>query len=245
MPVDFLDSATTNTGTINIDSNIDFPASTSTCTIMLWANFDAFLGGGDAHDPRLLSKASETSEAEHWWMLGTLESGGSKIRVRLRSTGTTTFVATSGTMVTGVDYHLAFTYSSPAVVLYLNTVNVGGGNMNTPGNIGVNSGVGVAIGNQPAGNRPHNGRLWDVRIYTRVLSSAEFQTIYTAKGTDNIVNGLMARWPLSEGSPGANVTGAGTIKDISGNKYNGTYSGSPASQYAAELVNLGYHKRRF
>ena len=41
-----------------------------------------------------------------------------------------------------------------------------------------------------------NGRLWDVRLYDRLLSASEIQTIYTARGTDSIVYGSLGRWPM-------------------------------------------------
>jgi len=46
------------------------------------------------------------------------------------------------------------------------------------------------------------GYLADVRIYNRVLSQSEIQSIYRARSSDNIVNGLAARWLLDEETEG-------------------------------------------
>jgi hypothetical protein len=78
--------------------------------------------------------------------------------------------------------------------------------------------------------RYHDGILDDVRIYNRVLSAEEVATIYSAvqtAGHDGIVNGLVARYTLSEGAPGVAASGAGAIKDIGPNGFDGTPVNSP------------------
>jgi hypothetical protein len=49
-----------------------------------------------------------------------------------------------------------------------------------------------------------DGSIADVRVYDRVLSLAEMQSIYIAQGKDGIVNGLQGRWPLRDGSISSN-----------------------------------------
>lgn len=61
------------------------------------------------------------------------------------------------------------------------------------------------------------GTLADLRIYNVLLNINSIQTIYNAKGVDNIVYGLKHRWPMiSEFPQLATASGSGSIKDIVG-----------------------------
>lgn len=51
------------------------------------------------------------------------------------------------------------------------------------------------------------GAIDDVRVYDRVLSAEEIQTIYACRGTDGIFDSLSLWYQLNEGSEGAAVTG--------------------------------------
>jgi hypothetical protein len=75
---------------------------------------------------------------------------------------------------------------------------------------------------------PMNGMIDDIRIYNRVLSTNEIQTIYNLRGNDHIVSGLIFRWTFMEGASGTVISGAGTIRDVSGNAHHNTLVyGSP------------------
>ncbi len=67
------------------------------------------------------------------------------------------------------------------------------------------------------------GRIEDVRIYNRVLSQQECETIFNSQGSDGIVNGLIHWWPLI-GPVGQTVTNE---RDIVGNADLSTVVGSP------------------
>jgi len=69
-----------------------------------------------------------------------------------------------------------------------------------------------------------SGSLADIRIYTRLLSTAEQDTIYGSNGHDNIEDSLWLRytWYSPEGS-----TLAGPVYDSSGNGRTGTLIASP------------------
>lgn len=71
------------------------------------------------------------------------------------------------------------------------------------------------------------GSLDDFRMYSRSLSAAEIQTIYTCAGRDGIVNDLQGRWTMIEQSPGSTAGGTGSVKDIAYGKANGTATNSP------------------
>ncbi|WP_414837454.1 LamG-like jellyroll fold domain-containing protein [Candidatus Nanosalina sp. VS9-1] len=66
-----------------------------------------------------------------------------------------------------------------------------------------------------------NGQIDDVRIYDRVLSTAEVEALYQRTSTQNITDqdrltsGLVGHWPLNEDS-------AGKAYDLSGNNFDST-----------------------
>ena len=72
-----------------------------------------------------------------------------------------------------------------------------------------------------------NGIINDARVYNRALSLPEIQTIYHSRGADGIVNGLVGRWLMNEGTDGATASGAGSCIDISKEGNHGTPTNSP------------------
>ena len=84
---------------------------------------------------------------------------------------------------------------------------------------------------------PADTDLHDVRLYNRVLTPAEIQTIFAARGGDDIVHGMTSRWPMFEGPPGSTISGTGVIKDIGSAKNNfSSASGAPDWVYDAALI---------
>jgi hypothetical protein len=83
---------------------------------------------------------------------------------------------------------------------------------------GVSNGV-MSFGARGTSN-PFEGELYDIRIYNRVLAAPEVQTIYNARGMDGIVAGLLHRWLMNEGQPGASLSGTGTVKDHASGQIN-------------------------
>lgn len=61
--------------------------------------------------------------------------------------------------------------------------------------------TGGAIGSRPNGTQGMDGFIEDFRLYNRRMSQAEIQTIVAAKGKDAINEGLLHRYPLSDGAP--------------------------------------------
>lgn len=72
-----------------------------------------------------------------------------------------------------------------------------------------------------------NARVGDVRLYDRALSAAEIETMWTLRGLDGLVHGLLHRWQLREWVPGGTAGGAGTAKDSGPGQVNGTPINSP------------------
>lgn len=76
------------------------------------------------------------------------------------------------------------------------------------------------------------GYIADVRLYNRILTLNEIQSIYATRGLDTIIDGLVLWYPMVEGPIGTNASGSGSIKDYVGTS-NGTpvTDGSPPSSY--------------
>jgi len=72
-----------------------------------------------------------------------------------------------------------------------------------------------------------DGYLEDIRIYDRVLSAGEVETIYACKGIDNITYGLLHRYMLNELPMDLTASGVGSIKDLGLNQNNMTPTNGP------------------
>jgi glucose/arabinose dehydrogenase len=157
----------------------------SALTICGWINADQFTHLS-SRDGRIISKTTGSGEDEHEWMLSTIESGGeTRLRFRVKTgINTTTLIADSGALQVGIWYHVAGTYDGAQMHLYLDGVEVGSANKS--GAIPA-SNVDVAIGNNPAsatgGDRSWSGRLDEVRLYNRALTSQELLYIRTVETT--------------------------------------------------------------
>lgn len=93
-------------------------------------------------------------------------------------------------------WHYAMTYDGTTARVYANGVERGTKviTLDTTDALGMYLGV----FDQPSGIKYFDGDIADVRAYSRTLSQAEIMTIYTAKGVDGIVDGLEARWPMTD-----------------------------------------------
>jgi len=155
-------------GTIDVDG--------SGLTLSAWFNADGFTGS--ANDPRLISKASGTAANDHIFLLSTVKGGNEvRMRARVRINGRTfTLRADPGTGVdTGIWYHAAATYDGANLMLYLNGIVVG--SIPLTGAVDKDENVAVAVGSQPNGNRPFDGKIDEILILQRALSANEIQQI--------------------------------------------------------------------
>ncbi|MBE0606319.1 MAG: DUF2341 domain-containing protein [Deltaproteobacteria bacterium] len=140
-------------------------------TIQAWINPDTFI----QDDPRILSKAFDTTEQGHVWMLSLTNgtSGENRLRARLKTgtsdtAGTTTLIANAGAgdlPSSGQWYHFALTYNGSTMRLVMNGTDVG--SIAKSGDIRQNSWQGM-IGNNPNNFLPDgyswNGKLDEVRF---------------------------------------------------------------------------------
>lgn len=158
--------------------NLDVSGGTG-ITLSAWVNADSFSPGTcPSGDCRIISKAiSAANEADHYWMFSTVNSSGTKLRVRLKTGGvTTTHIASSGNMSTGTWYLVTATYDGANIKMYLDGVEVG--TAAKTGTVSTSAAVPARIGASGEGNRYWDGKIDEVRIYNRGLSCAEVQVLY-------------------------------------------------------------------
>ena len=175
-----------------IDEYIDLPSfdvSGNQITIMAWFYIINF-GSGSAVDQRIISKATDTTEAGHWWMLSTHDINYDLppqlyvLRFRLK-TGTTTTtlrdggsedtIATTGALSTYTWTHAAAVYDGNYMMIYKDGTLVA--RTAKTGSIATSSAVDVNMARNPAETTYGylSGRIDDVRIYNRALTQAEIQ----------------------------------------------------------------------
>lgn len=166
--------------------------------------------------------------------------GPTNMRSRISTDGANQLSTSSSTAITiGAWNHMALMYDGTDLEFWLNGVqdatNVQAG--------GLFASTGrFAIGGQQGGGNTCDADHADVRVYSRLLSPAEMQTIYAAKGHDGIVNSLELRAPLNEASLGTLVSATNPV-DIGPSKigYFGQF-GTPVPSYVQD-GGLSFRKR--
>lgn len=128
------------------------------------------------------------------------------VRLRLLSSDVVAVV----TLVAGTRYHFVGTWNGSGVqIIYIN----GAQDTSTSGiHAALLSGT-LHIGSSTTPDAYWDGTLEDFRIYERVLSLDEVQTVYNSDGCDSIINGLIYHWRMNEKGPlpaAAIPTGTGT-----------------------------------
>lgn len=196
----------------------------TTMTLMAWVNPEGY---GEGSNGRIMDQNSvmffilnstNQSAALNWDRTGILPSPG-QWRTPINS------------IVLNVWTHIAVTYdrsnNTNDPIFYINGLSVTVTEESTPSGTIATSSSDVTIGNRTAGDRTFDGSIEDLRIYSRILSAAEIQTIYTSEGTDSIVENLELRYVMAEGADGVATAGTQTIKDESTFGRHGTPSNGP------------------
>ena len=198
-------------GAINPLSGID------TASWTAWVNADA-VGLGDYIT--IMAKGETTGNAVDW----RLQMHTTSDEIRGIIDGTTLNGATSLSALTW--FFVAMTYDGVDQKVYLDA-----GEDATQGLTGnlPTSGLNTRIASVNTGSprREWDGLLDDVRIYDRTLSPAELLTMYTERGVDGIVNGLLHRWRMDELAPGVAATIVDSIIDLGSEQFNGDPVASP------------------
>lgn len=145
----------------------------SEISIAAWIRPKSF----NVSDGRIVSRADGVAEQSHDWMLSTIASGGQmRLRARLRVGGNvTTLVASSGNLPLRRWTHVALVFDGQALKLYQNAVLVG--QTSLAGVLAERSSIPIAIGAQPGGAAPFDGRLDEVRIFTGALPLSKIQNM--------------------------------------------------------------------
>ncbi len=176
-------------GALNFDGSNDyvdvgtFDVSGSGLTTMGWFNADSLPA---TTDPRIVSKASSTAEADAWWQLSILTSASNaNIRLRTKAGGTTsTLIDSSTNLNPGQWYFAVGTYNAATgqMKLYLDGTEVASQLHPAGGAIDTNPTVPVAIGANGTAEQFFDGVLDDVRVYNRALNATEIADLFTAGG---------------------------------------------------------------
>jgi len=154
--------------------DIPSPAMTITC----W--FKANNLDTPGQDPRIVSKAFGGGNNDHVWMFSSSRIGSDKfLRLRLKTNdGQQTSELKAGSFEVDQWIHGAIWWDGTDMKIYKNGAEVGslakGGT-----SVALDPAVQGAIGNQPIGaeNRPFDGIIDDVRIYTKALTEAELAEV--------------------------------------------------------------------
>jgi hypothetical protein len=169
-----------------------------------------------------------TGNKRRFWFSKDLLDG--KLHFRISSNGADSgqqIISSTSIMTAGNIYHVLVQRKSNILYFYLNgvqdasTLSIGALSVPTDATIGMNIGQQeVSLTNRQL----FDGRMWDLRMYNRSLSDEEIKIIYESTSSDNIVNGMTARWLFNEGADGSVVS---NVTDISTTGNNGTDVNSP------------------
>lgn len=157
----------------------------------------------------------EQAGGDNDFFWGCLDNNGGASRMR-SGRGNGSYYGT-GQVNTGAEFHIVFTYnkSNGLINVYVDSVLITSG---TTGTADVTTTFSRIASVEDTGGTPTylDGTLDDVRIYNRVLSAAEVSILYAQRGGDDIREGLVSQYRMSEGAPGVAATGAATVIDETG-----------------------------
>lgn len=127
--------------------------------------------------PRIISKASGTAEADHYWMLGLCSN---QIRFRLKAGGITRTLV-GGSISTGIWQHVGATYDGSTMRIYKNGELVN--SQAASGSIGSSSAE-TWVGHNPNADSgsAFDGDLDEIRIYQQALSEADLLEVMNGSG---------------------------------------------------------------
>ncbi len=207
----------------------DFPGSALTIEALI--DLDD-LNNCTSYDCRIVSKATSTSEQDHYVMLSTTQSGNDAVlRFRLKAGGTTTTLVADTGILTGLPnsldtYHVAATYDGATMRLFLDGVEVG--SQAKTGAIDQNPAIETWIGGNPdsATVRPWKGSIDDVRIWDVARSEADILANSTTELTGS-ESGLTRYYKFNE-TTGQTLTNSAAT-GATHNAYRGSTTGDDAN----------------
>ena len=193
-------------------------------TLAVWIRPDDF----EINDARIITKAKEWGQDDHWWMLSTISETSLRFRLKTDEGPSTAQLISDPVLEAGVFTHVAATWDGSTMRLYKDGVEVASQDKGGTA-VAVDPDVSAAIGSQPsdafASDPSHvvkffDGLIDDVRIYDRALSESELLYLAGARATpvDPGTDGLAAFYALEN-----------DVLDSSGNGNDGTIVGAPTS----------------
>jgi hypothetical protein len=197
-------------------------------TASIWINPDT---EGEASLGRIFMKAVSTGR----WMLFMEGTTGVNTPSFVKDFTTTELRvrASNNALTLDVWQHLVVTWdggldASEDVKIYVDGVEVGYAlQQDAVGSANSDSGLDLLMGNTTGADRTFDGLMEDIKIYNRVLSLGEIQTLHTTRGHDGDREGLVAHYRLMEDAPGVTASGSGLHKDESSGQNDGTPNSSP------------------
>jgi hypothetical protein len=130
---------------------------------------------------------------------------------------------------TGVLYHLIFTwdYDGSDVVNKIYKDGVLAAGPSTYGGTDPGTGTFKIGASRATATGFVSAEMQDYRFYNRALADADAETLYAARGTDVVLDGLLYWWLMNQGAPGTVVSGAGVVIDEMGNLNCSVGGGTP------------------
>jgi hypothetical protein len=190
-------------------------------TLSAWIKADDF----EINDARIITKANEWGENDHWWMLSTISETSLRFRLKTDDGQDTATLISDPVLEAGVWAHVVASWDGKTMRIYKDGAEAA--NQEKGGTaVAVDPNVSAAIGSQPSDAfasdlsrvvKFFDGLIDDVRIYNRALSQGELLYLAGHRApVDPGTDGLAAFYPLEndvlDGSGNAND---GTIVDAS------------------------------
>lgn len=204
-------------------------------TIMAWVNW--YTGGGTPGGGNNVLAVWDASPNRGWRM--SAADAPLEMRSRISTDGDNQLSTSSNTTI-GLDVwnHMAIMYDGTDNEFWLNgildatSVDAGGLFAST---------ADLGIGGEAGGGNNSDTDSADIRIYDRILSPEEMQTIIAARGRDGIVDGLVFRALGNEGAIGALVS-AVNPRDIGPNQIG--FAGGIGTPVPSYVEDGGFSFRR-
>lgn len=207
-------------------------------TAMAWIRLSTW---GENSRGRIWNKASGTQPAGGWafWT-----SSLYNYLAFAHDFGTTygAWGTATNSIVLNTIYHVAVTYDNGSTAnnptMYINGQSVSVVEDSTPSGTRISDATQLCVlGNHSDASRTFDGWLADPRLYNRILSAEEIQTIYESRGNDGIVDDLVCRPALNEQAPGTTTSTDGVVKDVSPYKHFSDQAVGGSITYIEEPLN--------
>jgi hypothetical protein len=198
---------------------------TTPFSAMLWVRH--YTGGGDPGGSGTVLGVWGASGTRAWRL--SVSDAPLEYRSRYSDDGDNqNSVSSSTTISLDVWHHVGIDFDGTDIRFWLNGIldasaNQAGSMFNPTQDLGV--------GGFADGGNECDIDTEDVRVYNRILTAAEWQTIHASQGKDGIVDGLLARMPQTDREPGILVSAKNSV-DVGPSKFLfDTAFGSPVAEY--------------